>query len=172
IIADLESTVFPSWMAKGPAGFGSPAHGTMSAADVRTIGVYHVSLTLTRLWGLKEEDSRERKLLHNFMNLVEAVDLALRRVTSRKRLHAVGKHAASYLVSSRKLFPWIDGTTNEHLMLHQPELLNRFGPARYWWCFAGERLNGALQNTTTNHILGVSHRLRPHFEAIALPCLL
>ncbi|KAH7093932.1 hypothetical protein BKA62DRAFT_625704, partial [Auriculariales sp. MPI-PUGE-AT-0066] len=152
IHSDRGATVFPSWLPRGPANFGAAAHGTMAAAEVRTSGLYHVSLTLTRLWGL---DDGKRDILRNYMNLVEAVDLALRRTTFPQRLHAVGVHAAAYLASCQELFPWIPGTTNEHLILHQPELLHRFGPSRYWWCFAAERWNGSLQATLTNHLLGV-----------------
>ncbi|KAH7108466.1 hypothetical protein BKA62DRAFT_609814, partial [Auriculariales sp. MPI-PUGE-AT-0066] len=143
---------FPSWLPKGPANFGAPAHGTLSAAEVRTTGIYHVAFTLTRLWGL---DNSKRLLLRNYMNLVEAIDLALRRRMFQERLVAVGKHAAAYLSSSREIFDWIPGTINEHLILHQPDLLHLFGPARYWWCFPPERWNGILQSLSNNHLLGV-----------------
>ncbi|KAH7097056.1 hypothetical protein BKA62DRAFT_624293, partial [Auriculariales sp. MPI-PUGE-AT-0066] len=151
ILSDRKSAIFPSWLPKGPSNFGAAAHGTLSAAEVRTSGIYHVAFTLTRLWGLNDS---MRPLLRNYINLVEAVDLALRRRTSKERLSAVGRHVAAYLTSSRELFDWIPGTTNEHLMLHQPDLLHQFGPSRHWWCFPTERWNAILQSTKSNHLLG------------------
>jgi len=154
IRSDRENSIFPSWLPKGPANFGSAAHGTLSANEARTTGLYHVPLTLIRLWGRLPNNTTQRERLKNLLHLVEAVDLATRHSTFRERWLAVGHHAHTYLSLLKKLFPTILGTPNEHLILHQPELLSRFGPSRGWWSFVPERFNGFIQQIPSNHMIG------------------
>jgi len=152
---DRNATIFPSWLPRGPEQFGAAAHGTLSANEARTSGLYHLPLTLIRLWGMKPNSSVERCRLKNFLHLVEACDLATRHSTFQSRWLAVGHHSKTYLTLLRQLFPSINGTPNEHLILHQPELLSRLGPSRGWWSFVPERFNGIIQSTASNNLIGL-----------------
>ena len=154
ICIDRDASIFPTWLPKGPAQFGAAAHGTLSANEARTSGIYHVPLTLIRLWGRHPDGSTERLRLQNYLHLVEATDLATRHSTFAERWGAVGHHAAAYLRLMNDLFPSINGIPNEHLMLHQPRLLSYFGPARGYWSFVPERYNATIQQTPSNNIIG------------------
>ncbi|KAH7102890.1 hypothetical protein BKA62DRAFT_590473, partial [Auriculariales sp. MPI-PUGE-AT-0066] len=92
--------------------------------------------------------------LRNFLHLVEAVDLAFRSETYRERWDAVGKHVVNFLQSSAELYPSIPGRPNDHFIIHQPRLLERFGPSRGWSSFAPERWNAMLMAQPTNHKIG------------------
>ncbi|KAH7094122.1 hypothetical protein BKA62DRAFT_625536 [Auriculariales sp. MPI-PUGE-AT-0066] len=152
---DREASIFPSWFEKGPHALGNAGEGTMSAAELRTTALYHLPLTLTRLWGLKPNVSKERRRLQNYLHLVEAVDLAFRTQTYEARWKAVSQHVFAFLRSSTNLYPTIPGRPNDHLMVHQSSLLERFGPSRGWSAFAPERWNFFLQSQLTNHKIGM-----------------
>jgi len=154
IKADRNATIMPSWLAKGPENFGAAAHGTLSANEARISGTVHVPLTLIRLWGLKNRSSIKATRLRNFLHLIEAVDLALRHTTSPSRWTAVGNYLVYYMQRVRELYPSIQGKPNNHLALHQPDMLRAFGPSRAWWAFPMERWNGILQSLPTNHRIG------------------
>ncbi|KAH7107104.1 hypothetical protein BKA62DRAFT_611297, partial [Auriculariales sp. MPI-PUGE-AT-0066] len=145
----------PSWFDKGPHALGDAGQGTMSAAELRTTALYHLPLTLTRLWGSEPKESEERKRLVNFLHLVEAVDLAFRTQINKQRCKDIGHHVIKFLKSSAELYPTIPGRPNDHLTMHQPSLLFRFGPSRGWSVFAPERWNLILQSQITNHKIGM-----------------
>ncbi|KAH7090966.1 hypothetical protein BKA62DRAFT_626309, partial [Auriculariales sp. MPI-PUGE-AT-0066] len=148
----------PSWFDKGPHALGDASQGTMSAAELRITALYHLPLTLTRLWGTQPKNSLQRRRLKNFLHLVEAVDLAFRTRTFEARWQAIAHHVITHLKSSAELYPTIPGRPNDHFFIHQPSLLSRFGPSRGFSAFAAERWNLILQSQQANHRIGMCAR--------------
>ena len=61
------------------------------------------------------EDTRERQMLDNLMDLVIATKLASSRKMSRSRIRAYIKHMLAWLTGLRELFPGIYLESNQHL---------------------------------------------------------
>ncbi|OSC96416.1 hypothetical protein PYCCODRAFT_1334666, partial [Trametes coccinea BRFM310] len=83
---DINATTFPSWMERPPRNFGSPSHGKLKADVWRTVCTVSMVMTLVRLWGGSQANPRKKALLENFVHLVSAVDLAVRRSTDPERI--------------------------------------------------------------------------------------
>ena len=134
-----------------PPTVGTPGEGSLGADEWRTFCTINLPITLIALWGLKPEGSRERRLLDNFMDLVNAVVLASARVTDRERRSAYQHHMHKYLTDILLLFPATEIVSNQHKALHLPEVLEFLGPAHVLWCYGFERGNYELQQINTNN---------------------
>lgn len=119
----------------------------------RTVCTVSMVITLVRLWGGPDSNTRQKALLENFVHLVCAVDLAARRSTNQERIDKYDHHMLEYLTSLRKLFDH-HLVPNHHLSLHLKECLELFGPVFAWWGFPFERINGMLQRLNTNSKTG------------------
>ncbi|TFK77564.1 hypothetical protein K466DRAFT_608029 [Polyporus arcularius HHB13444] len=148
---DISNTYFPSWMERPPRNFGTATHGKLKADQWRTACTVSLFITLTRLWGDAPADSKEYVLLHNFVHLITATDLATRRSMDPDRAKAYDNHMRRYLqgvldIFSHQLVP------NHHLSLHLTACLLLFGPVHGWWGFPFERYNGILGGLNVNNI--------------------
>lgn len=154
IRADIQKTVFPSWMERPPKSFGSTAYGKLKADQWRTVCTVSLTITLTRLWGIASASPKDRLLLDNFIHLVTAVDLATRRTMDKDRAAAFDDHMLKYLQGLRDIFSH-ELVPNHHLSLHLVTCLLMFGPVNGWWAFPFERYNGLLQSLNTNNMPGM-----------------
>ncbi|KAI0655866.1 hypothetical protein C8Q70DRAFT_883543, partial [Cubamyces menziesii] len=59
IRADIQNTILPSWMERPPKNFGSASHGKLKADQWRTVCTVSLTITLVRLWGLRDIFSHE-----------------------------------------------------------------------------------------------------------------
>ncbi|EJD47304.1 hypothetical protein AURDEDRAFT_39768, partial [Auricularia subglabra TFB-10046 SS5] len=152
--ADIRSTTSPTWFKKASCDIGKKAHGTMSADELRSAGLVHIPLTLIRLWGKSNDRSQEWARLINYMHLVEAVDLILRRSTSVARQTTILCRLSSYMTGLKKLFPCTTIVPNQHLCFHIPPMLASLGPAWVFSAWVTERNNQLLEKTPTNNHIG------------------
>ncbi|KAI0069623.1 hypothetical protein K474DRAFT_1572835, partial [Panus rudis PR-1116 ss-1] len=150
---DMEELQLPSWIGRLPPSIGSSQHGKLSADQYRVLCTINLVTTTVRLWAHMKE-SRERDMLNNFMTLVSAITLANSRTLTAPKIQAYADKMHQYLIGARKLYPYAPITPNQHLSLHLPDIMRRFGPVHAWRCFPFERYNGMLQNINTNGKFG------------------
>lgn len=154
ICDDMEQLQLPSWVSKAPSHPGESKWGKFSADQWRAFCTINLPITLIRLWGSRPKDSREHRMLVNFMHLVTAVKLATMRKTSPSRIAQYEDHMHQYLEGVLVLFPGTGITPYQHMALHFGEQLRRFGPTHSWRCFPFERYNYLLQKIPTNNKFG------------------
>jgi hypothetical protein len=148
--ADMEVLSLPSWVSHAPRNPGAANRGKFTADQWRSFCTINLVFTLTRLWGPEPEGSRKRLMLDNFMHLVTAVKLASMRCMSAERIRSYADHMHQYLTSLLKLYPDTTIMPYQHLALHMPTFLERFGPTHAWRCWPFERYNYLLQKIPTN----------------------
>lgn len=151
---DARNVELPSWVNQVPSGFGTTSHGKLSADQWRTLCSINLPITLIRLWGDSLPDTREYKMLHNFMDLVTAVEVGSMLVTSEELIQLYDKSLLKYLTTLKELYKEAKIAPNHHLAMHITDFLRIFGPVHAWRAFALERYNYMLQQTNTNRRLG------------------
>lgn len=157
IYEDMDAMVLPSWVTRVPRRVGSfkdPTGLGLGADEWRSFGTINLVTTLINKWGPLGEGSREYALLANFMDLVTAVKLSFMRITTPERRTKCREYTASYLQTLLDLFPGTSITSNQHLCLHIPDLLEAFGPGMGLSTWPGERAIGDLQDINTNNRMG------------------
>lgn len=112
-------------------------------------------ITLGRIWGSKDNPSNQERLwLTNYLHLVALVRIAYSYSITKKNIEEFRQHSIAYLEGLRAYHPK-SIKPSHHLLLHIPELMERFGPARGWWAFPFERFNGQIQHLSKNHKQGM-----------------
>ena len=158
IWSDLAQISTPTWVTPIPFDLGSSSHGKLKADQWRTLGITHLSLSLIRLWGLRESrharSQKCKELLDVTMSLMSAVILASSWVTSPSIAAAYLTCMQAYMEGIKKLFPQYKFRPNHHMALHLHEYLCRFGPVHSRWTFSFERIIGMLQRISTNFKIG------------------
>ena len=145
----------PSWIGRLPPRIGSSQHGKLSADQYRTVCTVNLVTTLVPMWGVAPEGSKWKMVLDNFMDLVAAVKIAHLRTLTPKQIKKYQTIMHRYLRTLQELYPHAPITSLQHMSLHLPELMRRFGPVHAWRCFAFERYNGVLQSIPTNYKFGI-----------------
>ncbi|KAJ3502748.1 hypothetical protein NLJ89_g8745 [Agrocybe chaxingu] len=151
---DIKNLQLPSWVAPAPSQPGVAKAGKFTADQWRTFCTYNLVFTLVRLWGPEIEGTQRRGMLDNFMHLVTAVKLGSMQTVTEDRISEYTEHMFQYLDTLRDVFKGTIFTTYQHLALHFPSLLRRFGPTHAWRCFIFERFNFLLQKIPTNAKFG------------------
>ncbi|KZS86394.1 hypothetical protein SISNIDRAFT_476477 [Sistotremastrum niveocremeum HHB9708] len=146
----MRKTSLPTWITRAPKNVGSSKVGKLSADQWRVTCTIHLPVTLIRLWAKKRPDTREYKLLLNFLELVQAAHLSHSRIMTSDIADQFQTHLHRYLTGLQQLFPNITLTPYQHLCLHLPFFFKYFGPTHSWRCFAFERCNYVLQRINTN----------------------
>jgi hypothetical protein len=161
----IQTTTTPSHVGSVPNNFGSAAVGTPKAEEWRKVFTIFLPLALITMFGLGEisvlnrTEVALRNILNHSMQLVCAIRLACRRVTSQRRMRLYREHLVNYIWDLGVLFPGLDHESIHHMSFHLYEFLELFGPVHSWWCFPFERLIGQLQRLPTNHLFGGCSRL-------------
>ncbi|EJD34024.1 hypothetical protein AURDEDRAFT_42438, partial [Auricularia subglabra TFB-10046 SS5] len=145
----------PSWFKRASVDIGKKGHGTMSADELRSAGLYSIPLTLILLWGNCAPESRQFRMLQNYLHLIEASDLILRRSTFGDRQSSIMLHLYRYIDGLHALYPNVSITPNQHLCFHIPRLLANIGPAWVISAWSTERSNQKLERVSTNNHIGV-----------------
>jgi hypothetical protein len=151
----MQRIVLPSWVPRAPSHPGEKKWGKLGADQWRSFCLVNLPITLIRLWGSLDVESREHKMLVNFLHLISAIKLATMRKMTKERIAQYERHMHQYLTSLLELYPETSITPYQHLSLHFGDLLERFGPTHAWRCFAFERYNYLMQNIPTNSKFGM-----------------
>lgn len=140
----------PTWVTPAPANVGAAKAGKLSADQWRATCTIHLVVTLTRLWGVKDKNSRHYKMLSNFLDLVSAVKIANRRSLTPNMRSDYTFYMRRYLENLLILYPSVPLSPNQHISLHYEENMERFGPSYASRCFGIERQNFVLQRIPKN----------------------
>lgn len=152
---DLNRTTVPSWVSPVPKNAGTKQHGKLSADQWRTLCTIHLPITLIRIWGQKNEGSRERRMLDNFLDLVTAVEVAGMLITSDAHIAEYQRAILRYLRTMQDLYKDAPFKPNHHLAIHVGDtILPQFGPLHPIRAFHTERNNFTLQMENTNMKFG------------------
>lgn len=154
IWSDMKRTVLPSRISPVPRAVGSPSSGKLTADQWRTFCTIHLVISLVRLWGREQLDTRKSHILVNFLHLVSLTNLIHMRTMTPEHIENIERENLAYLQGLRVLYPDFSLVPKHHMSLHFPGMLRDFGPVHGWRTFAFERLNQIFQNILTNSISG------------------
>ncbi|KAL1724914.1 hypothetical protein EV714DRAFT_222295 [Schizophyllum commune] len=170
----------PSWLPIPTRRPGDPAEGKLKSSATRRLAEVWLPISLIREWGPYPENSREHKMLVNYMHLISASLLAHQRKMRPATIRHYHEEAYLYLKTRAEIFPDVSVTPYEHTMLHFSWFLERYGPMHAWQQLLMEQRNGDLQKIPTNyrfgkltltHILALSFTLNRRAGADHLPKL-
>lgn len=148
---DRANMVLPPWISAPPARAGHTDHGKLSADQWRVLCTVNLPITLIRLWGSEDEDSRWKKMLDNFLDMVVAVEIASLVVISEELIQEYEHRMHRYLVTLKDLYKDAPICPNQHNALHLGDHMRGFGPSPGFRIFGTERFNQNLQRVNTNH---------------------
>lgn len=153
----IQGTILPTWATSPRPKFGSADAGTPKADDWRSIISIHLPITLISLYGLGsslKDDPAFHEILDHTMQLVCAVLVACKRITTPRRISKYRSYMQSYISRLTTIYPGLEYQSIHHLAFHIYDSLKLFGPVHSWWCFPFERLIGLLQRLPQNHKSG------------------
>jgi len=96
---DMERIQLPTWVSRTPNHPGESDWGKFTADNWRSFCLINLPITLTRLWGGKPRESREYRMLDNYMHLITAIKLATSRNITAGHISAYQAHMHAYLKS-------------------------------------------------------------------------
>jgi hypothetical protein len=149
IWADMALTKLPSWVTAVPRNWGTMTRGKLSANNWRVICTVHLPITLIRLWGGDDAPEDRKHKLHNFMDLVCAVQIANLRSVSKQDIELYENYIQHYLVEFKLLYKLVKVKPIHHAALHYGKTLRSFGPAHTHGAAFYERYIHSMQ--TQNH---------------------
>ncbi|KAF6745571.1 hypothetical protein DFP72DRAFT_824306 [Ephemerocybe angulata] len=166
VTEDRVRTELPRWVDPAPLRVGQKKQGKLSADQWRSFCTIHLVISLIRIWGNLEPDSRWHQMLTNFLDLVTAVELASMLVTSPEHISAYSNSMTRYLVTMKSLYKEAVVAPNHHFALHIPDYLKLWGPSPQTRGFGFERFNYFLQQIKTNRRFGMAEYPLPFFQKL------
>ncbi|KAH6915895.1 hypothetical protein BKA70DRAFT_1216201 [Coprinopsis sp. MPI-PUGE-AT-0042] len=160
VAKDRADTVLPSWVEPAPERAGSKGHGKLSADNWDALGTIHLPVTLIRLWARHPPESREYRMLLNFLDLVNAIEIANMFTTSPDLREQYDALMTRYLDTLKDLYPETPIVPNHHLALHISDYQELWGPSPEAQGWGWERYNHDLTLITTNHRWGAHKAFR------------
>lgn len=154
IIFDSLRMELPDGVTRTPSGLGTSKSGKLSADQWNSTCVINMVVTLIRLWGEKDTNSRYYKMLDNFMDLVVATKIVNRRTLTPFYHQLYDTHIRRYLEQLLVLYPHVNLSPYQHISLHFKTQFEKMGPAPASRCYPEERENGYIQNITQNMKMG------------------
>eukprot|EP00112_Aurelia_sp_Birch-Aquarium-sp1_P000585 Seg1056.2 transcript_id=Seg1056.2/GoldUCD/mRNA.D3Y31 product="hypothetical protein" protein_id=Seg1056.2/GoldUCD/D3Y31 len=76
--------------------------------------------------------------------LCEIVELCSKNRITEQDIHSLKLKLMKHHILFKSLYGKWHVTVNQHMALHLPETISKFGPCHGYWCFGSERLNGTL----------------------------
>lgn len=155
----IAASTVPSWVHSTRKNFGAAAAGTPKADDWRRVFTIYLPIALISLHAFDSPffaDATFGDIIEHTMQLVSAVSIACKRVTSERCMKEYLSYITAYISRLNVVFPGLDHNPIHHLAFHIHDFLKLFGPVHSWWCFPFERLIGLLQRIPTNHHFGAS----------------
>lgn len=154
IIRDaIQHILLPTWVQRPPVNLGEPSHGKLKAREYLTLFTTIFPLILPEFWYIPTATDLDREHFLCFFHLVSATNIVSSFQTSNASADAYSNHYFNYRAAIQRLFPNQASKPNHHYAMHNGSLLKYWGPLASFSEFPGERMNGMLQNTKTNHQL-------------------
>ena len=160
--ADMRRTQLPSWISTPPHNWGLPGRGKLSADEWRIICLIFLPITLIRLW--HEKTGREKHLLKNFMDLVNATRIATSKVSSTLRVQLYNEFIFRYVKGLQELYPDKHLLPVHHAALHLGHIMELFGPIHSHNAAFFERYIKFLHRMNINQKPGLRAQPRPVFQ--------
>ncbi|THU85981.1 hypothetical protein K435DRAFT_822265 [Dendrothele bispora CBS 962.96] len=167
----IRNVNLPTYVQRPPGNLGEKAHGKLKADNYFTLFAVIFPLIIPTFWHLTGDDYK-RSLLENFYHLVASTNIISSFSTSPHEADQYMVHYTAYRRGIHELFPTYQDKPNHHYAMHNGEILKYWGPVAALSEFAGERMNGVMQNINTNrHIYDVDFTMlrqmcrRGRFEA-------
>jgi len=158
--ADMALTQLPTWLTAAPRNWGTKERGKLSADEWRVICLIHLPITLIRLWS--NATGRKKAMLRNFMDLVNAVQIAHLRDTSQHQIDTYNQLIFRYVAGLKNLFPDVKLRPNHHVSLHIGDMLNLFGPTNSHNASFYERYIKFLHRININQKIGARSQYDLH----------
>ena len=114
-----------------------------------TVLIYHLLITLMRLWGNPQE-GRFFLMLCNFMDLSAAIQLANQRAITEKHIEDYERLILRYLSGLVAIFKDTQLQPIHHVSMHAGDFLRLFGPTHSVRTPGFERFNEKLGLQNTN----------------------
>ncbi|KAJ7083285.1 hypothetical protein C8R43DRAFT_909535 [Mycena crocata] len=139
----------PTWVARPPINLGDATHGKLKAHEYLILFTVILPLIIPELWWKK--GNQELALLQNFHNLMACTNIVSSFSTSKAQADRYTDHYVKYREALPRLFPVnFHSVSNQHLAMHNAQQMKFWGPLPALSEFAGERMNGMLQDVKTN----------------------
>lgn len=149
IIRDCIRTVeLPSWVGRPPTNLGEASHGKLKAQELLTLFTVIFPLVVPEFWW--KTNATGEKLLKNFYDLVASTNIIVSYTTSNDEADRYMLHYVQYFESIIELFPDWPRTPNQHLAMHNGDMLKFWGPLACLSEFFGELMNGRFGRIKTN----------------------
>lgn len=140
----------PTNVNRPPINLGDASHGALKANELLILFTVILPMILPELWMTTEHSAYDAAVFQNFYHLVASTNLISSFSTSPSDADKYMKHYLEYRKTVKQLFPNFRSKPNHHYAMHNDELLKYWGPLPEISEFAGERMNGLLQETNTN----------------------
>ncbi|KAJ7092107.1 hypothetical protein C8R43DRAFT_908207 [Mycena crocata] len=138
----------PTWVARPPTNLGDATHGKLKAHEYLILFTVILPLIIPELWWKK---GNLVALLHNFHHLMACTNIVSSFSTSKVQADKYTDHYVKYREALPRLFPVnFHSVSNQHLAMHNAQQMKFWGPLPPLSEFAGERMNGMLQDVKTN----------------------
>jgi hypothetical protein len=124
----MTRTTMPSWVSRAPSDWGKTSRGKLSADQWGVISSVHLPLTLILLWGISGSDY-ELSMLDNFMDLVQAIEIADLHAISSNQVSELETFIHRYLEKYMDLYKDAKIKPIHHAAKHYPSTLTAFGPS-------------------------------------------
>lgn len=158
VSADMKRTQVPSWISRPPIDWGQARRGKLSANNWEVICTIHLVFTLIRLWGVAAATDRQRDMLKNYIDLIQAVRILTMKSIASVNIEAYSHYIYQHLVDYKRLYPNAKINSIHHAALHADEKLEEFGPIPSRNAGHYERSIYMMQELNTNNKFGNIYR--------------
>ncbi|CAE6425148.1 unnamed protein product [Rhizoctonia solani] len=149
---DMEETIIPAWLKNPPKNFGTISHGKIGAEEYKSLAMVSMTISLVRIWHNAGDAYIQR--LNHFLHLMLAVRVLALQSISKSNIGEFTYHYQQYLRNLKALYPHCTVVPTQHLGLHIPKFLEKFGPATRFNENPCEMFIGMLQEVPTNWRVG------------------
>ena len=120
---DMVQTQLLCWVMNVPYDWGTKARGKLSTNNWRVICTVHLSITLIRLWGSDDVSKDQKEKLENFIDLVQAVQIANLQSISKEDIKRYEHYIHQYLSGFKSLYKRAKANPIHHAALHYGDVL-------------------------------------------------
>jgi hypothetical protein len=146
----IRDVTLPTWVQRPPTNLGEPSHGKLKAHEYLTLFICIFPLIIPEFWYSPDSSDLDRRHLECFHHLLSATNIIASFKTSNAQADAYTTHYIHYRAAIQQLFPHFQSKPNHHFAMHNGDKLKYWGPLAALSEFLGERINGMLQDISTN----------------------
>jgi len=153
-ICDCISNIsLPTWVGRPPSNLGNKSHGKLKAHELLSLFSAIFPLIIPEFWCSPNATQTQKNHLECFHHLVSATNITCSFKTSDEEADRYTHHYIEYRKLIPALFPQSHSLPNHHFAMHAGPQMKYWGPNPPISEFSGERMNGMLQNISTNRQL-------------------